>query len=563
MSARGEQPGGSAPLAWLTLAALGVLAFATGIKKLRTPDYWWHLSTGYWIAEQGRVPHEDVFTYTVHGAPYVDIHWLFQLALAGIHSLAGHDGVIVVRALLAVALVAILAAVGWRRERPFVSGLTLGAMLLVVQERMLVRPETPTFVLLAAVLALLERNERRSDAWVFAIVPLQLLWANLHGLFALGIALCGFYLVSAWFEARRGVASERDWRRLAGVTVLSSVVCLLTPNGLAGVLYPLQQLAMIGPLGDAGGSDRNVRELWPVWSGGVPWQWLVLPALLLLATAASFVANWRHDRSRLAHAATLGSFALLAALANRNLALFAIVAAPLCVRNTNEWLDRRPLRISARMRGITSLAVVLALAAASVDVASGRFYARMHMAAAPGLGYIDIFVPEAAIDWIERERPPGPIAHPMGAGGYLNWRLFPDYAVMVDGRLEVFGPRRLAELRLTTPDAFGRLDAEYHFGTVLLLPLRNPPDFVKWMVQNPEWRLVYADAAGMVFVREVHALDARWPRIDTHARDLLPPFRGGSGPIADAERQARARLLFALGRNVEARAEWPAGRNSP
>jgi hypothetical protein len=145
----------------------------------------------------------------------------------------------------------------------------------------------------------------------------------------------------------------------------------------------------------------------------------------------------------------------------------------------------------------------------------------------------------------------------MGCGGYLNWRLFPDYQVMVDGRLELFGPRLLSSLRFTTPSAFSRLDAQYHFGTVLLLPLRDPPNFVEWMVQNPDWRLVYADAAGIVFVREALDGSTPWPPVDIRAPDLLPPFHGGSGPIPDAHRQARSRLLYGLGRHAEARAEWP------
>ena len=343
----------------------------------------------------------------------------------------------------------------------------------------------------------------------FAIVPLQVLWVNSAWPVPLGIALCGFYLVSAWFEARRGRASERGWQRLAWVTLLAGAASLLNPNGLEGALYPLQQLAMIGRFGDENESARSVLELWPVWSGAIPWQWLVLPALLLLATATSFAANWRHDRNRIAHVLTVGSFALLAALANRNLALFAIVAAPLCVHSANEWLDRHPRPVSAGVFRVANLVVVLILAAASFDVASGRFYARMHMVAAQGLGTIDIFVPGGAVDWIERERPPGPIAHQMSCGGYLNWRLFPDYRVMVDGRLELFGPRLLSSLRFTTPSAFSRLDAQYHFGTVLLLPLRDPPNFVEWMVQNPDWRLVYAERRGSCSC--ANALDGHTP----------------------------------------------------
>jgi hypothetical protein len=130
MAPRPDGGAGSRTAAWLTGAALVALALSTGVKQIRNPDYWWHLRTGYWIAETGSIPRGDIFTYTVPGAQWIDIHWLFQLVLAGVHALVGRDGAVLVKAFLGVALVAILATMGWRRERPWVTGLALGLMLL-------------------------------------------------------------------------------------------------------------------------------------------------------------------------------------------------------------------------------------------------------------------------------------------------------------------------------------------------------------------------------------------------------------------------------------------------
>jgi hypothetical protein len=62
---------------------------------------------------------------------------------------------------------------------------------------------------------------------------------------------------------------------------------------------------------------------------------------------------------------------------------------------------------------------------------------------------MEIYVTKGAVDWIESEQPPGPIAHHMWYGGYLNWRLYPDYEVMVDGRLEIYGSELFQSLRIT------------------------------------------------------------------------------------------------------------------
>lgn len=536
--------------------ALLLLAVSSGLQKIRSPDYWWHLRIGNWIAETGTIPTTDVFTYTVPGASYIDAHWLFQLGLAAVHFVGSHEGVVVAKAVHAIALVAILATVGGRRDRPFITVISLGLVILISSERLLARPEAPSFVLLASIVALLERGERRDDAWVYAIIPLQLLWANVHGLFAVGVALCGIYSTAEALRAMRGQGDPAKLRRLVTVTFFAALACLVNPNFIDGAIYPFEQLGMIAPTGNSGTTIKyGVSELVPVWHPRVPMGMLVLPALLALSCAASLVLNWRTNRSREAHALAFLAFLFLALQASRNLALFAIVAAPLLVRNANEWMDRHPPS-KIGLRSANAVALVLILAA-TFDVARGSFHARIGTIHDPGLGYMEIYVTEGAVDWIEREQPPGPIAHHMWYGGYLNWRLYPDYEVMVDGRLEIYGSELFQSLRITDPPAFQRLDAEYGFGTVLLSPVLDPPQLIAWLHRREEWSLVYADATGVVFVRADGEHAFRWPEVDVAAPDLLP---GLDATMSIAHRKARIRLLLGLGRQKRAEAEARAVR---
>ena len=79
---------------------------------------------------------------------------------------------------------------------PRVSGVALALLVTTACVRFLLRPDTVSLVLTAAVLALLWRDERRNDRWVFAIVPIQLLWANVHGFQAVGLALVAMALAA-------------------------------------------------------------------------------------------------------------------------------------------------------------------------------------------------------------------------------------------------------------------------------------------------------------------------------------------------------------------------------
>ena len=540
---------------WLSLLGLGA---TLGLQKLRCFDYWWQLRTGALIAQTGEVPKHDVFTYTVPGARYIDIHWLHQLGLHGLHSLGGHDAVVVAKAVAVCALLAILAPIGHRRERPWVSALALCLMLLVAADRFMPRPELPSFLLLAAVLALLDRHERTRDAWVFAIVPLQLIWANVHGLFAVGLAVCAIYLAAEVLRPLVAPGERLDARavaRLAAVTALGGLVSLLNPNGLEGALYPIQQLGMIGPPEDRGVFGSLIAELIPPIGGGreYPPPALALAGALAALSLLSMVWNWR--RVHAADPLLWVAFAYLALGANRNLALFAIVAAPILVRNANSVLDRRAVpRPASTAVGVAAVAVFALLA---LDVASDRFFQRIGSFREAGLGTLDVLYPVGAAEWIAEVRPPGPICHHMADGGYLIWRLFPEYKVMVDGRLELFGAERFIGLQVAEPSRFKELDAEYQFGVVLVhFGLVRSDALLWWLHLNSNWLLAYLDDTTAVYVhRERSGLP--WLReVDVESADLFPPLEGGKRTSELVRRFGRTQFLMAMRRFEPALKLW-------
>ena len=57
-------------------------AFLLGVFPLKDTDIFWHLRTGQIIRETGQVPRIDFFTFTREGAPWIDLHWLFQIAVS-------------------------------------------------------------------------------------------------------------------------------------------------------------------------------------------------------------------------------------------------------------------------------------------------------------------------------------------------------------------------------------------------------------------------------------------------------------------------------------------------
>jgi hypothetical protein len=142
-------------------------------------------------------------------------------------------------------------------------------------------------------------------------------------------------------------------------------------------------------------------------------------------------------------------------------------------------------------------------------------------------------------------------------GGFLIWRLYPEYRVMADGRLEVFGAERFGELLIDSPERFAALDAEYRFGVVVQ---RYGPgsgtELVAHLAADSEWRLVAADDTAALFVRAAPGQAFPYPELDLEAPGLFPPL-DGSGRERDRFRLLkRASFFSTLGRADLALAVW-------
>ncbi len=188
------------------------LAFLLGVFPLKDTDFYWHLRTGDWIRQTGRVPRIDLFTFTREGEPWIDLHWIFQIAISWLHQ---RGGVVALNlAKCAVTCVALLLLVtARRRDWPvWVMLLAWLPALFVLSGRMYVRPETLTLLYLSIFLAVILRWDR-SPRLVLLLPLVQVVWVNSHGLFVLGPIILVFGLVDAAIRFGLFARERREWWR--------------------------------------------------------------------------------------------------------------------------------------------------------------------------------------------------------------------------------------------------------------------------------------------------------------------------------------------------------------
>lgn len=545
----------------VTAVSVAVLSWVLSDRPILDTDYFWHLRTGALIADTGSVPRVDPYSYSAPGARWIDLHWLFQVGLHQLHQLGGHAANRTAGFVLGLLVVGVSAAGLWRNDRPAVCGLALALLVVIACVRFILRPDTVSLVLAAAVLLLLRRDEARSDRWVLAIVPIQLLWANVHGFQVVGLALVAMALLaelaSPWLVGGARLRRDRV-QRLTLVLALGSAAAFANPNGLEGVLLPFRQLAMIGPAETRGVFGHAIDELRSPFAAIDANSAPALAACAALAVLSLTALLLDRRGFSLFDALVWLAFFGLALSAVRNIALFAVGAAPIFAIHLSRWLDDTPRISRARQRRAGGL-IVGALAVAAAGVAGAEAVRAEGPRGTSDRALSDYWFPERAVDWIERERPPGPLYHKMGDGGYLLWRLWPAYQVLIDGRLEVYGESLYESIEVEgdgTPETFQRLDAQHHFGTALLhFGLFRDLSLLTWLYFQPEWRLVQLDDVAAVFVRTPPGEDPSWPAVNVDSAVLFEPLsEGPPHPMDLWRRRARISVLTALGRIDAARA---------
>jgi hypothetical protein len=214
----------------IAVVAAWTSLLAVAMPKLIVQDTWLAFVDGRLIAQHG-LPHVDTLTLWSLGRPWTDQQWAAHLTL---YELAQHGGVraAVLVGILCVTGALLVAATAARKLGASPRSAAIGVMLPLAAAPWLAQVRTQSlalvpFVLVYALLALDARNPGRR---VLLVLPLLVVWANLHGSVALGAGIVALYGVT---RLRRA-----DARRRAVLLVVGAPLCLLaSPYGFHLVDY--------------------------------------------------------------------------------------------------------------------------------------------------------------------------------------------------------------------------------------------------------------------------------------------------------------------------------------
>jgi hypothetical protein len=365
--------------------------------------------------------------------------------------------------------------------------------------RFTLRPQVVAFLLFSAYLFLLERWRHGGERGVWALAPLQVLWANVHGSAVLGFGLAFGFAVG---ESLRALLARR----------LGGVVPRPRDRVALGLLWPLAggllALTLVNPHGArlltlpfthaAAQETSGLKELLKdragialAQLGGEHVLFGVLAAVGLATLAASVL------RKDVTEVGLFVGLLVLALRSERFVGLFAVASVPIVARNLTS--------LAKPCVGLVPRRTATAVAASALLALGGLGFVQTRRAMPFGLGVPDGLLPEEEVAFVEAEYPEGKLFNDFEHGGYIAWRT--RRPVFLDSRGVLAYPPdlmvRYVGLWTSREPRLGWLD-DYGVSVALVgrrqvAPgRREPRDLFR---ADPRWALVHEGRVADVFVR--------------------------------------------------------------
>ncbi len=452
---------------------------------LSDPDTYWHIAVGRWILAHREVLHQDVFSFSMPGAPFTPPEWLAEVVIAWLYDHFAWTGLVAVTALCEAAALALLLRALLRTLAPVHAMIATVLAWGLALTHVLARPHIftlPILVVWVAALVVARSEDRAPTPW---LALLMLLWANLHGSYMFGLVLAALLAGEAVLLAADWPSRLRAARGWGLFGALSVIAAMITPFGVAGLLLPFE-------LNNMSYSSAVLAE----WQSPNFQKFQPLELWLMVTLFAALSLGWRLPPTRVAIMLLLLHMALQHLRHGEPLGFVApLLLAPalapqLRARSDDQVaapIDRAVAVLAqpATARGI-ALAGAIMLAVSVVMLGGG--VARE----------ADPITPAAALAAVEALHVEGPVFNDYDFGGYL---IFRGIRPFIDGRY-FYGDRfikRYMEAIAVFNDQLPALLKEYGITWTLLRP--GTPGAV-WLDHLPGWRRLYTDDIAVVHVRD-------------------------------------------------------------
>jgi hypothetical protein len=495
---------------WLTFV-LGIMLSQWRLVIINADgDACLHWRIGHWMIQHHAVLRVDLFSHTRANAPLISKEWLGEVLFAAAGDALGWNGI----ALLAAVLIATCL---WLLHHqlleegcdilPATALTLLAAMAGTVH--WLARPHLFTLlltVIFTGQLRLFDRGQLGTRQLFWQLIPLMVLWVNLHGAFFTGfVIIATFFTGTAISLAITPTTAKRAVRdklvSLGWLLVLCVLVALLNPNGWRLLAHVVEFLR--DPVLGRYANEFRSPNFHNAGAHGLLVELFVIALTFILLRPALSATD----------TVVMGTWGLLALLAMRNVPIFALVITPILAEH---WqiglLNAKTSRLRDIYRRLSGNVAVLNHSADGRATVALAFIALVIVLAKPHLfGGGDVITtdvlsnrfPVAAVQFVAAhpQAVHGEMFNDYGWGGYLMLSM-PAHRVFVDGRNDFYGPDLIRDFTSVNKVQTNWEAVLHKYGVGwTILPHDHPLNVL--LALHTDWGVAYTDDVTAIYTRKI------------------------------------------------------------
>lgn len=436
----------------------------------------------------------NYYSYTEPGFPLVNHHWGSGVIFYIIWKLFGFTGLSLFQVFLNVATAFIFFKIAEKKSDFIYAFFFFIISIPLITGRTEIRPEAFSYFLTGIFyyfLTLYSEEKISFRKILFILFPLQLLWANLHIFFVLGIFLTGVFWIDSLLN-KKYLA-----KKFSTLMVAEVIICMANPNGIKGFLEPFMILREYGYMIAENQSLFFMQKRFP--ENMMYYHFEILFSFIMLLFL--FVLYKKRNFKFSSQLIILLFFSILSFKMIRGIplwGLFFIPFASINIINLSKSLHFNTEKLF--QRGLIIIPVII--------IFYGLFTRNNYYSPFKGYSGLGLFENiNRSSDFIKKNNVSGPIFNNYDIGGYLIFNLFPEHKVFVDNRPEAYSIdffKRVYEPMQEKEEKWKEFSAYYNFNCIYFYRHDNTPHaqpFLIRRINDAEWAPVFVDDFTIIFLK--------------------------------------------------------------
>jgi len=498
---------------FVLLLSLIIVIFCQKIE-FSSSDLGRHLANGQIVFSDPSVLFTNFYSYTEPNFPFVNHHWLSGVIYNIINQIGGFKLLSLFNILILLITFSLFFFLSKKKSNFYYAAILSLPVIFLLSERVEIRPELFSYLFFGLTWLILESKKLSHRSRLYILFPLFLVWANIHIYFFLGLALVFFYLFGLILEkySLKKIFYKKGLKEIflsfkSEIYLFLSLLlaCLITPNHIRGLLYPLNILQEYGYQIAENKSIFFLKDLMLNYNFGF---FKLLLFLLILSLVANYVLFKRKTWTDWLIGVMIS---VLALVMSRNLALFGLIALVLIAPGGGHALsliatffDKLSLRSNFQWKIYANIVFIVTLSLTFIFLLTDLNNRQMFLHKDPGLGLSQDSL--AIFDYFKENNLKGPIFNNYDAGSALIYGLYGQEKVFVDNRPEAYSVSFFKDVYVPmqeNPSIWQKIEDKYKFKTIMFAHTDATPwanTFMQFILQDEDWALVYFDRYYVVLV---------------------------------------------------------------